>query len=769
MALKKLSTFRPKTTTPIRRVSSPITRAPLVPTNPYARLIGPASQTYQGPGDPDKQVTPDDTSKKTADEKTEKERMQTEQIKHDWDKYTKDYELNKTKIDSDAATALMEMENQLKELQNNYELGKTQLSNEDAASLRDYEAQIAQMKNDLELGKGSLQTQLELQKMNNTLGERLGMAGYKADLIKSKMNADVTRELESMATMSDFQLGKGELGLNQLLGQSATGAELAANLGSLGSQERMGSSANAANMAMQGRGIASNERLGMAGLGAQMAQGQMQLQAERESGLLGGALDASNQRAAGERGRQTGLTGQALAAYQALAQAQSGPPGGWLNSWFANRGQAAPEGADTGLAQNLGQFAAQLGATGLGVDPNSYTDRMIANIYNKGNRAEVGSMDDLIDASTAGAYEGLPQERASYDARTGRMMQNSEYNRGKDAAFQKDMARRLYECGTPGQKTIEESTDPGMPAGYRNFRNMEDYYGSETPGFEPGDMDYDMPDVGDPNYKPGKASRPAPEMTYEQSRRQPGTVSQFPTPGGNVRKRPGPPRRPPGRVINNAGMGPRGGPINQGFLMGRPDRGSMVATTGQGMDEMRRGRPDRGPGIQPRPFGRIQPTPFENPSASGTIGGMETTPNPDWAPKMDWQPGGMGQNPQIPTNQLGDINNWTAGAGQGQPPTPPAGYDRSSGLNPDGTPMATTGMGMDETGRGRLDRETGFTTGQEWTQEKPPQQRQQQLPPWMQQRRMPPQAQRRPMPQRRVPPQRTGRQMPRQRGAYQGI
>ena len=621
MALKKLSTFSPKTTTPIRRVSSPVTKLPIVTPNPWERLIGPTqTQAHQGEPTPESKNTRE-TSTATP-EKTEQERMQTERIKQSTEQFNKNYELNKTKIDAEALAAVMEMDNQLAEIKNNYELGKIDLSNADAANLRAYEAQIAQMKNDLELGKGSLQTQLELQKMNNTLSERLGMAGYKADLIKSKMNADVTRELEGMATMSDFQIGKGELGLNQLLGQSATGAELAANLGSLGTQERMGSSANAANMAMQGRGIASNERLGMAGLGAQMAQNQMQFQAERESGLLGGALDASNQRATGERGRQTGLTGQALAAYQALAQAQSGPPGGWLNSWFANRGQAAPEGADTGLAQNLGQFAAQLGATGLGIDPNTYTDQMIANIYNKGNAAEVGSMDDLIDASTAGAYEGLPEERAAYDARTGRMMQNSEYNRGKDAAFQKDMAQKLYNSGTPGGKIIEESTEPGMPTGYRAFRNMENYYGSPSPGFEPGNTDYEMPDISDPSYKDMERSPnapPSPELDFQRYQQQQKTVSQFPnTPPGtnpNIRRAPGypPARKKPGRVYNNAGMGPRGGPINQGFMTikpsGRPiNRGAATGSPSpftNGNMKIQQGgwgRPDRGPRIQPMPL-----------------------------------------------------------------------------------------------------------------------------------------------------------------------
>ena len=364
MALKKLSTLRPTTSRITQPVSRPVTRLPIVQQNPYARLIGPtATQAHQGEPTPESKDTQEDTS--TAGDPTVEQQMQTEELEFGWKKFMEEKGFNQEKLNSDAKNAIFEMENQLKEITNKYELGKVELSNADAANLRDYEAKIAQMKNDLELGKGSLQTQLELQKMNNTLSERLGMAGYKADLIKSKMNADVTRELEGLATMSDFQLGKGELGLNQQLGQSQTAADLAANLGSLGAQERMGSSANAANMAMQGRGIASNERLGMAGLGAQMAQNQMQLQADRESGLLGGALESSNQRAMGERGRQTDLTGQALQAYQALAAAQSGPPGGWLNSWFANRGQVAPEGADTGLAQNLGQYAAQLGATGL--------------------------------------------------------------------------------------------------------------------------------------------------------------------------------------------------------------------------------------------------------------------------------------------------------------------------------------------------------------------------------------------------------------------
>ena len=99
---------------------------------------------------------------------------------------------------------------------------------------------------------------------------------------------------------------------------------------------------------------------------------------------------------------------------------------------------------------------------------------MIANIYNKGNRAEVGSMDDLIDASTAGAYEGLPQERAEYDARTGRMMRNAEYNRGKDAAFQKSLATSIYGSGEPGGRVVGEATTPGMPTGYPNFMNNAD-------------------------------------------------------------------------------------------------------------------------------------------------------------------------------------------------------------------------------------------------------------------------------------------------------
>ena len=103
MALKKLSTFRPKTTTPIRRVSNPVTKASFVPTNPYARLIGPTSQTYQGEPTPESK----NTQQTTTSEKTENERLQTEQLKHDWDKYTKDYEINKTKFDAEASAAIM--------------------------------------------------------------------------------------------------------------------------------------------------------------------------------------------------------------------------------------------------------------------------------------------------------------------------------------------------------------------------------------------------------------------------------------------------------------------------------------------------------------------------------------------------------------------------------------------------------------------------------------------------------------------------------------
>lgn len=331
----------------------------------------------------------------------------------------------------------------LKELMNSEaESADKQLAAQIAAT--EMQAATERYKADVErdMAKQGYLSQETIAKINGDVQGKLGSMGIKSDFIQNMTGMKIKSSQDLLDSMLNNEQVKGQIGNDRL----KTGLGLQAGLGQslLGnrSAERMNRMNTMANFDLGMADLNSRERLGLIDQGTNMFQNLQALRTQREGNLLGGVMNSANARSAGERGRQSDLLGKAIEAYSAIGNA---PADGWIAQWNQARGQQVPDSAKTGTAANLSQLAGQIGALGLGIDPNAVTDEYMSKLWDRGtdkHQQFIGGLDDAKDLQNLGK-SGLLDERQYRRARHRQLMNDGRDGMNEDRGIFSRMMREI--------------------------------------------------------------------------------------------------------------------------------------------------------------------------------------------------------------------------------------------------------------------------------------------------------------------------------------